>query len=264
MDQGGRLEQNKVVNIEDYKYKKIINENGSLREFTDRYEHCVVKDYENLYEDFQCHSIGIAEVFVQLLTVKDDIIMVSIDFPKDIFGLRDIVDYLDFYGVKLMGECENFIANAVDIMVAVKFRGRAIVIYEKGYNIIPIHKEKLREVTEEFDYTKVRIDTSNSKKRISLLPTSKIILDDTEIDYIPEMELDLTKDLIISNGHIMVASYIGNYGDCIGFLEKKGDDLPVSWIHDMDTIVYIDTHVNGTKVIVNVQHNYVIDIQELR
>lgn len=84
-----------------------------------------------------------------------------------------------------------------------------------------------------------------------------------DIDYIPEMQIDPTKDLIISNGHIMVASYIGDYGVYIGFFEERGDILPVSWIQDTDTTVYIETHVSAARTIIDIKHNYVIDIGEL-
>lgn len=39
MDSGAKLGQSKVINMEDYKYKRIMNKDGRLREFADRYEY---------------------------------------------------------------------------------------------------------------------------------------------------------------------------------------------------------------------------------
>lgn len=89
-----------------------------------------------------------------------------------------------------------------------------------------------------------------------------IILNGKQIDFIPEMRLDLTRDLLISNGHIVVARYIGDYSGCLGFFAEEGDCLPVAWIHDTQAEVHIEVYDNKEGKIVVIDHNYVIDITE--
>ena len=146
------------------------------------------------------------------------------------------------------------------------FQGLHEIIFLKkrngAYLISQINPEKLIEVTEDFEHSQQRINTGSSKTRDSILPKSKIFLNDEEIEYIPEIEIRLLEDLIISNGHLIVASYIGNYCGCIGFFEEKDDDLPIAWIYDKDTTVYIDIHERENQKIIAVEYNYAINLDD--
>lgn len=252
-----------IIDIKDLKLKRLMNRNHSIREFGDRYEYCFIKEYENKYDNFACDSIQFEDCFVQLLTVKGERILVSIDFNKDIFEMEEVIYYLELYGFTLLKEGEYQIKEAYQVLEAKKFNGTPIVLYERGTDIVSVDLDELMEITEEFVYNKYRINTVASKSRTSIKPKSKIVLNDEEIDYIPEIEISPYHDLIISNGNIIVANYIGNYFGCIGFYLDKEDDFPVSWIYDKDTTVYIDIHEDKGKKIIMIDHNYAICLEDL-
>lgn len=254
---------NNIINMEEHRLKRLISKNASIREFGDRYEYCFITKYEDKYADFTCDSVALAEVFVQLLTVKGQHKLVSIDFPKTIFDIEDMLGYLEFYGIKILKEGELFVRNACEIMEALKFKGTPIILYEKGLNSIKIDLDELIEVTDTYIPNESRVNPGSSKYRNSIQPKSKIFLDDEEIDYIPEIEIELSKDLIIANGHIMVANYIGDYFGCIGFFEEKHHSLPISWIYDENTTVFINIYNEDDRKIVIVEHSYAIDLGEL-
>ena len=239
-----------------------MNKNHSIREFGDRYEYCFIKEYEKKYDNFTLDSIEFGGCFVQILTVKDEQMIVSIEFSKSVLDMETLLDYVDFYGFELLKEGQSYIKDASGVMEAKKFKGRPIVFFERGIGIVKVNLEELIEVTEDFESNEQRIDTGASKTRDSILPKSRIFLNNEEIDYIPEIEISPGQDLIISNGHIMVANYIGDYCGCIGFFEYETDYLPISWIYDKETTVYIDIHEKEEQKIVVIDYNYAINLDD--
>ncbi len=253
----------RVVNISDRRLRGVLNNNKCIREFGDRYEYCLVKNYENLYHEPVIDSIQFDDVFVQLLTDKNTRVIVSIDFQKDMFKIVDILDWINKNSVKVLSDNDDKIENAWNMIEGLKFKGLPIVLYRKGFETIHININSLREVTDEFIPGIQKINTMNSKEIDSLDNKGEIFLNGRKIDYIPEIWIDLTKDLLISNGHIFVASYLGDYGGCIGLFEEEGDDLPLAWIHDTETKVYIDIYENDNRKVIFVEHSYAIDIDSL-
>lgn len=252
-----------IIEIDELIMKQLIGTESCIREFGDRYEYCIIKDYEHKYQDFHCDSIQIRDVFVQLLTIQGQRLICSIDFPKKKFDLRSMPHWISFKNIKIIEEYETKIKDAHSVIQGFKFRGTPVVMYRKGHNNVSIIKDHLPEITESFIEEEVRVDTRNSKKVTSIYQKLEIIFNGEPIDYIPEIRLDLTKDLLVSNGHIIVAEYVGDYGGYIGFFEREGYDLPVVWIHDNETKIYIDIHTKGDKKAVIVQCNYSIDIDAL-
>ena len=253
----------KIIDIDELKMKKLIDADRCVREFDDRYEYCYIKEYEEIYDDFECDSIQFDDVFVQLLTVEDKRFIVSIDFPKNKFDLRSIIYWLDMNDVKIANDNYDYITNASSVIKGLLFKGTSIILYKKGNENIYLNRDNLREVIKEFIPSSQRIDTHNSKERNSIRKGMEIIFNGEKISYIPEIDIDLTKDLLISNGHIFVANYLGDYGGCIGFFEEKDDDPPLAWIYDTDTKVYIDIYENMDQKIIFVEHGYSIDINTL-
>lgn len=263
MDNYDNAYSDNIINIEDLRLKRLMDKNHCIREFGDRYEYCFIKEYENKYENFTSDSIKFEDIFVQILTVNDEHKLVSIDFSKKMFKLDEVLSYLNLYGVKLLKEGELKINKGNRILEAKRFEGTPIVVYERGTDSIHINHEELIEITEEFVYNQQRINTANSKPRDSTVPKSKIFLNGEEIDYVPEFDISVEQDLIISNGHIMVANYIGDYFGCIGFYEEKDYPLPISWIFDKNTTVYIEIYEKEEQRIIVIDHNYAIDFEEL-
>lgn len=252
----------KIIDIYDARMKNIISNNRIIREFSDRYEYCLIKNYEDKYNDFIIDSIQFDDIFVQLLKTKEKSLIVSIDFSKEIFKIVNILDWINMYAIKILNHNEDKIENAQSIIEGLKFKSLPIILYRKGLDTIYVNKNKFREVTIDFIPNLYKVDTMNSKEVDSVVSKGEIILNGRLVDYIPGIRIDLTKDLLISNGHIIVASYLGDYSGCIGFFEEEGYDLPVAWIHDTYARVFIDVYEDEDSKIVCVEHSYVIDIDE--
>lgn len=153
-----------ITDISKYKLKKHIGANRSLREFSNRYEYCLIKDYEEQFEEFECHSISLGDIFAQILILKDKLLLVSIEFSKDKFTLKKIVSWLDKYSATIIKSFGiDFIENGAKIVKALKFKGIPIVLYEKGKEFLEFHRDHLLEVTEDFKAIEQVIDTSKSK-----------------------------------------------------------------------------------------------------
>lgn len=257
------VERCNIISIDELRFKRLIGQNSCIREFADRYEYCIIKDYEELYDDFICDSIQINEIFVQLLTVNGRNILVSIEFSKDNFTLKDAMNWLSKYNVCLVEDKNSdTVENADSIIHGVKFRGVPIILFERGYKKLKFNKTELREVVDEFIPNSQKVDTGASKKVNQLTPGLKIILNGVEIDYIPEIHVDLTRDLVFSNGNIMVAGFIGEYGGYIGFFEEEDDDLPIAWLHDNNTTVYIDVYQKRNGKVIIIESKYIIDLDD--
>lgn len=254
-----------IIDINEQMLKRLIDKNNSIREFGDRYEYCIIKEYENRYEGSICDSIEFDDCFIQILTVKGEHKLVSIDFSKDLFNsINEVLLYLELYGIKLLKDGERYVSGASEVLQAKKFNGSPIIIYKRGSDKIEIDRDNLVEITEIFIKEEKRINTSTSKIRDTIKPISKIVLNGQEIDYMPEISINPANDLIICNGNIMVAKYIGDYMGVMGFYGEEGDSLPISWIYDKETMIYIDIHGGEGDKIISIDYNYAIDLENIK
>lgn len=262
----GTIEANRrsnLLNINEYRLNKVIGQGNSIREFEDRYEYCIMDGYDKKYDKFTCHSIDLGDIFVEIVTVEGDHKLASIGFPKDIFNyIQDIPDYLDFYSIKLLKNGRNTIYKACDYWSGVKFRGTAIVVYEKGLGTFNIDLDELPEVTELFDKKKYRVNRSSLRVKTNITSKPNIFLNSLELDFVPEIEIDLNKDLIIANGHVILAGYIGDYEGHVGFFKNKDDELPISWIHDSEATVFIDFYNPGEGRVIVIEYSYTMDFKD--
>lgn len=251
-----------------------------VREFENRYEYIIYTEYEYIEENIILHGIPIGNVNVQIIEYVDDedIELASIEFSKYEFEVRDVLGWMKEVNITILQNDKDFVYNAYKVVTGIKFKDIPIVMYKKGKNKLECPSD-LIEITENFVPEKNKIDTRGSKKLNfdSARDNKKVIFDDKKdygkgiiyngrpIDKIPVIEFDLGKDLVISNGNLMVCDYIGPYCDnTLGFYqgEYKGyeTDLPISFLLDMDTPVYIDIEVqpHGGKLCV-ISYNYIID-----
>lgn len=257
--------EKKIVNFDELKFEHVLMKNGELREFEERYEFCLIKEYEEKYTDFTLDSIQVGDIFVQILQYKNSSLIVSYEFLKNQYDLHGIVNWLDQYKVGYLPKSEkstSYIQGAESILEAIKFRGNILVLYKKGTNRLAIHTDLLPEITEYYAQGLKKIDTSKSKSITNLDSNLKVILNGQELDYVPRIDVNLSHDLIISNGHIMVAKYIDDYEGCVGFYADDST-LPIAWLHDKNTTVYIDIYEyeNGKQVVVDCK--YLINLDEL-
>lgn len=251
-----------IIDIYDMRIKNTLK-NNSIREFDNRYEYCIIENYENMLDEFRIDSIEIENVFVQLLTDKYNMRIVSIEFLKKDFTVSKIASWLHLYSIKLLNTNEEKIENAYEIIRGLRFKGRPIILYRNGKDTLYINTVSFPEITNKFKSNIQRVDTSKSKKIDIQEKLNQIVFNGRRVSYIPEIRIDLTKDLLISNGHIIVATYLGDYSGCVGFFENEGDCLPVAWIHDIDAKIFIDVYKGKNGTIVVVEHSHSIDINTL-
>jgi len=250
-----------VINFNELRFKKILNTLGSLREFDDRYEFCLIDKYEEKFNTFNLDSIQIADTYVQMLEHKKRLFVVSYEFLKANFNLKDILNWLHKYKIDIVEKQNNeqdYYITAESIVSALKFRGNPIVLYVKGSKRLKIDRD-LNEITDYFIPTTQKVDTGESKEIESINQILRIILDGKEIDYIPRIEFDLTKDILISNGNIIVAKYIDDYMGSVGFYYDD-PSLPVAWLHDKNAKVFINIYEKDSRKIVVVESKYVFEI----
>ncbi|MGO1372472.1 MAG: hypothetical protein ACTHVE_11570 [Senegalia sp. (in: firmicutes)] len=268
--------QSKVVNLSHY---KKYNLNGIIREFEDRYEYVIYKDYEYI-DNMIIHGIPINNLNVQIIECLDNnnLELASIEFNKYEFEVRNILEWINKYNIIILENNKDIIYKAHKIIDGIKFKNIPILLYEKGNQKLECPSD-LIEITQKFIPERNKIDTKKSKELgfNKSHDNKKVIFDDKKdygkkiiyngraIDKVPVIEFDLSKDLIISNGNVIVCDYIGPYCDnTLGFYQGdyKGHegDLPVSFLLDMDTPVYIDIEIqpHGGKLCV-ISYNYIIE-----
>ncbi len=251
-----------IIDIYDMRRKNTLK-NNSIREFDNRYEYCLIENYKNMNDEFKIDRIEIGDVFLQILTDRYNIRIVSIEFLKKDFTVSKMVNWLYLYSIKLLNTNEEKIENAYEIIRGLRFKGRPIILYRNGKDRLYINTVSFPEITNKFESNTQIVDTSKSKKIYSQEKLNQIVFNGRRISYIPEIRIDLTRDLLISNGHIIVATYLGDYMGAVGFFYNEGDCLPVAWIHDKNAKVFIDVYKRENSTIVVVEHSHYIDINTL-
>lgn len=151
-----------IIEIDELKLKKLIKNESSIREFEDRFEYCIIKEYEEKYENFICDSIQVEDVFIQIITVKGRKIICSIDFPKEYFDVRKLINWLRENDVTIIKKDQSIISNAHSIIKGFKFEGTPILVYKKGNKNVKIGH--LPEITEIFTPREQKVDIGESKE----------------------------------------------------------------------------------------------------
>jgi hypothetical protein len=121
------VDNGSLIDFKDAKFKKVIQETGILREFQDRYEFCIMRDYEKILEDFSCNSVQLDDIFIQIVESENQYNIVSYEFSKRSFSIDDIISWLDKCSVILVTDKKpHYVENAAKIVQGVKFRGMPI------------------------------------------------------------------------------------------------------------------------------------------
>lgn len=256
----------RVTDMSEYRLRRLLLEQGTLREYPERFELCVVKDYESLYPEFSLHSIGIGGIFLQVLERNGKYRIVSYEFSKESFCVQDIAQWMDTYHVKLYTNIDGnrvCVYSAKEIIEGLKLKGNVIVLYTPGNGEHILDIDDLPEVTEKFIPSLQKRDTSYCKEIDSVERSMRIILNGEQMDHIPRIELDLSKDMLICNGNVILADYVDDFSGCIGFYSKEKEWWPIAWIHDTATTVFIDIFEGKSAKIVIIQCKYIVDLEAL-
>jgi len=276
------IEENNIIDISKYKKYQI---HGQFREFKERYEYIILDEYEDYLDFCSIHIIPIGDVSVQLLEFtdeddKDHVYVASIEFIKNNFSLRNALDWLNKYSVTCASieDDGEFIYKANKIIKGIRFKNVLVLLYEKGNMRIKCEGDYI-EITQAFKPLQEKIDSrqskpiqldkSNNRKTVTYDDKknygAKIIYNDELIDHIPILYFDKYKDLVISNGNVVLCDYIAPYKDkYLGFYQGRYKEgvpaLPISFLLDMDTTIYITVEVrlDGSKFCV-ITYNYIID-----
>lgn len=255
-----------ITDLGEYKLKKFLLDRGMLREYSDKYEFCMVEEYESLYPQFSLHSIGIGDIFLQIVERNGKYKLVSYEFSKEAFNVTDIALWMNTYQAKIYQEIKNNrvrVQGVNEIIDALKFKGNVVVLFEVGTDNENLEVEDLLEVTKAFVPSIYKRDTSFSKEVENSNKTSKIIVNNDEVNHIPRIELDPSKDLVLCNGNIIVADYIDDYQDFVGFYSYNDHLIPLSWIHDTQTNIFIDIYEREKGKLINIEYKYAIDLKSL-
>lgn len=222
-----------LLDLDNYRNKEKMDK---IREFPDYYEFCIIEGYEDKYENFIAHGIPLGPINLQLFELKNRIVLVSLEFSKEQFDLDDVLMWLNNYEVLLgeKGKGKNSISNSNVIIEGLRFKGYPLVLYEVGNRRISYHPDKFPEITELYSIQPQTIDTTKSKKVSTEL---SIFYNDEQVKVIPRIDFS-KEDLIICNGQCILADYLDEYDNTIGFY-RNNSPIPVAYVADKATTINI-------------------------
>ncbi|WDL98453.1 hypothetical protein [Alicyclobacillus sp. ALC3] len=237
------------------------------REFEDYYDYCFVDDYEEKYDRFQVHSVQVGDVFVGILEEKGRFVLVSVQFFKERFSVTRIGNWIDKMGIHLEEHvCMSVdVSNASKIVAGLRFKGRPLVVYEKGQQTLRYDLSDSVEVSDIYkSYNSIVNPASRNEVEVDPPCKATIFYDGERVYSVPRIEFDLSRDVIISNGQVIVADYIEDYCGTIGFWQEDNAALPVTFFYDDETPIYINirTRQGGSKVCV-IEQDYKVQYDEL-
>lgn len=251
---------NNVINIGDIRGNRREILTKSIREYDDRYEYCIISEYEEKYQKFEAHSIQLNDVFSVILEVNNKMVLVSIEFYKNKFTIDQMITWLEFYKIYVgqMGEKPYTISDCSKVIAGLKFKGNILVLYQKGHNIIQLPESDYLEITDFFISNLQEINTGKTK---GLQKGLIIRVNDEIVSEIPRFDFDMSRDIIISNGNCINADYIDEYSGGIGFYQEGDSAIPVAFLLDNNTTVDIEItqREDGSRICV-VTHRYLIEV----
>lgn len=174
---------------------------------------------------------------------KEDVLMLLKKFEKT-FNIHNvaIVNKLDGTS-ELVYEKDRL--NKEDIEIERKKKEEFKKRYDRKKRSKNNKRQKSEETKESNETIGKNEGSDKNKTDNTYSTTKKITLNGCRLDFIPEIEMDSKKDLLISNGHIIYANHIGRYIDDLGYFANEGDELPIAWI--WSEIIEIDINVYPEK-----------------
>lgn len=256
-------ENNPTVETDELKEKRIKSIVNNIREFEDRYEYCFIMDYEEKYLNFEVHAIPLLDIQVVLVEIGEKIELVSIEFSKENFNIEQIISWIQYESIYLGNKekTNHIIEKCGRILKGIKFKGNVIVVYGKGNKSVVLDIGDYDEITEKYNVEFYKIDTTKSKK---LQKGLSIILNGELVNEIPRIDFKRYKDMLISNGNVIIADYIDEYCGGIGIYRYDDESTPIVSFIDTNTTMYIDLYEkeDGAQVCI-MEHRYILDIEVL-
>lgn len=244
-----------ILEVDNLILDKLSGNENCILEFDEKYEYCITEEYEKEYINFKIEKVQLGNLLINLVMTKEEKIIVSIEFSKDIFNLRELIDWIRINSIVILKDKDEYLKNACQILESIKFKGAPIISYESGKGNILINKGHLTEMKKFFNIKEGEINIFDSETISGPKTNLMITLNGDRIDYIPEIEIEFGKDLIFSNGQLMIVTYIGAFGSNLGFFEEKGDEFPISWILDEVKDINIVIYEKEDCKIINIENN---------
>lgn len=244
---------NEVIELAHYRHQEYLDK---IREFPEYYEFCLIDEYEDKYDDFTAHGIPLESVNIQVFELKNRIILVSIEFSKKQFNLDQVYTWLDNRGVSLdeKGKEEYAIAECLNIIEGVRFKGNPLVVYEKGKLKISYNPEAFPEITDLYFVQPQKVDTTRSKKVTTGL---SVFCNGNKLKEIPKINFE-KEDLVLCNGQCLSVDYMDEYKGTIGFF-KNNCPTPIAYIADKVTTINIELEEFEWSWRCIVEYQYLLD-----
>lgn len=231
-----------ISDLEKFRRNLIISDkNKQLRKLQNYYEYCLLKEYDAFLEFENAQAVQIGPVFANLVETNAQFIPVSIMFSDDEFDLDDVISWLNQYSIyyESSPKTNGKIERADEIIQGLKFKGNIIILYRKGRKKLEYDSSKFIEVTEQYaHYSEVR-SVLNEKSIVDREAGLKICFNGVLVETVPRIDFE-QENLIISNGTFICADYMDDYFGSVALFRMEDSNLPVAWIQDKNTTVYID------------------------
>lgn len=256
-----------LLNVVDFHnhWRRTAIPRKNIRKIEDHYEYCLVKDYDSILKFDSAQAVQLGQIFANLVELEGRLIPVSILFPLDKFSLDEVISWLGEYAIHWDGSKADrgIIAGAAEIISGIKFLGNPLILYRKGRKRLEYDAEHFIEITEQYVHFNQLRSILNVKPVTGEKPQLKIFLNGEQVTEIPRIDFE-QENLIISNGTFISADYMEDFFGCVAFFRAEDPGLPVAWIQDKDTTVYIELHENDEfGQVCILKFAYEIDLNEL-
>ncbi len=197
-------------------------------------------------------------MFASILEEQGHYVLVAIIFSKSKFTPSRLAKWLDTYGARFVnsvGATAIEVHGACELTGAVRFMGRPLVVYKKGQGVTSCDVWQCVEVNDVYPRYDCIVNSANAKE-LEMEPTCKTaILYNGQRVYsysVPRLRFDLSRDLAIANGLVIVADFMEDYCGTVALWQEDNAMLPVMFFYDDDTPIDIDLHTrqNGSRVCV--------------
>lgn len=235
--------------IEDEEICNIVDKNSLLREYSNRYEYCIIKNYEVRFKKYVSFNLPLKKITVKVVEFNKKIIVVSLEFTKDNFTLRKIKGWLQKFKVKAVYSKEiNYIKNAESIVEGIRFKSVPIILIEKGIDEISFYRLDFMELAPKYMYQKrTNAYASTGKKEL------EIVIDGEIIDY--HFAIDIKEDSGVNANGILLTNilYMDNSEGYLCLYDNEGNKnnaIPVAMIAiegEKAATAYINTYPEDGK-----------------
>ncbi len=226
-----------LSDLEYYRKKRfLVKRRNCFREHSDFYEFCLINGYEKQFPGFENSAVQLKNVFASVVEKDGNLLLVSIQFPKNEFNLGEAAAWLMNFGIAAVKG--STIKDAKSIVEGVLFKGTPLVLYARGKGEVEFCSDDFVEVTENFTVETQEIYTDRLW-RIDPGKAVSIVFNGKRQSTVPTLEFLPGRDVIISNGTLVLADRLDKFGDSVAFFRKGDKKTPVAIVLDQGRTVHI-------------------------